>query len=424
MFDFSKLPAPAKKNMSIRVKPAAERALRQGHPWVFAESIVKQSHLGSAGDLAVIYDRDKNNFLAVGLYDPLSPIRIKVLQARQPRKVDRQFFVDKLVAAERLRDPLISQGTTGYRLVYGESDGFPALVLDRYGETLVLKIYTTAWIAHLQELIAALQEALEFDALVLRLSRALQSDRLNVASLYGLRDGQQLIGEASDSMQFVENGLLFAADAQRGHKTGFFFDQRDNRQRVRELAEGRRVLEVFSYTGGFSVYALAGGARSVLALDVSQPALDALQQNMALNGYEQSQVDVLQADAFAGLRGLIEARRKFGLIVVDPPAFANRRANMGNAVLAYRRLVELALQLLADDGILVMSSCSSRINAEQFEQLVTRAAAVAGYDLQVFDSSTHALDHPIGFPEAAYLKALFCRLGSQEIPTANRGASG
>ncbi len=412
MFDFSKLPKPAEKNMSIRVKSAAERALRQGHPWVFEESIVKQSHLGGTGDLAVIYDRDKNNFLAVGLYDPLSPIRIKVLQARQPRKINRQFFIGKLAAAQEKRNPLISQGTTGYRLVYGESDGFPALVLDRYGETLVLKLYTTAWIAHLHDLVAALQAALQFDTLVLRLSRALQSDRLNVASLYGLRDGQQLIGEASGSVQFVENGLLFAADVRRGHKTGFFFDQRENRQRVRELAEGRRVLDVFSYTGGFSVYALAGGARSVVAVDVSQPALDALQQNVALNGYDQTQIEELRADAFAGLRGLIEARRKFGLIVVDPPAFANRRANMGDAVLAYRRLVELALQLLAEDGILVMSSCSSRIGHDPFKQLVTRAASVAGHKLEVFDSSTHGLDHPIGFPEAAYLKALFCRLGS------------
>ncbi|MCY4466121.1 MAG: class I SAM-dependent rRNA methyltransferase [Chloroflexi bacterium] len=412
MFDFSKLPAPSQKNMSVRVKTAAERALRQGHPWVFAESIVKQSHLGSAGDLAVIYDRDKNNFLAVGLYDPLSPIRVKVLQARQPRKINRQFFIDKLAAAQEQRNPLISQGTTGYRLVYGESDGFPALVIDCYGETLVLKLYSTAWIVHLQELVAALQEALEFDSLVLRLSRALQSDRLNVASLFGLRDGQQLIGEASGSVQFVENGLLFAADVQRGHKTGFFFDQRENRQRVRELAEGRRVLDVFSYTGGFSVYALAGGARSVTAVDASQPALDDLQRNVTLNGFERTRVDVLQGDAFAGLRGLIEARRKFGLVVVDPPAFANRRANLGNAVLAYRRLVELALQVLAEDGILVMSSCSSRIGPDRFQQLVTRAATVAGHDLDVFDSSTHGLDHPVGFPEAAYLKALFCRLSS------------
>ena len=412
MFDFSALPTPSSRNMSVRVKPAAERAIRQGHPWVFDDSIVKQSHLGNAGDLAVIYDRDKNDFLAVGLYDPLSPIRIKILQAGETRKVDRSFFADKLAAAEERRDPLISQGTTGYRLVYGESDGFPALVIDRYGETLVLKLYTTAWIPHLAALAQALKDAVAFDSLLLRLSRNLQSDRLNVASLYGLRDGQQLIGETAQPCQFVENGLLFAADTQRGHKTGFFFDQRENRQRVRELANGRRMLDVFSYTGGFSVYALAGGARSVVAIDGSQPALDALRRNVALNGYADNSVDTLRVDAFAGMAALIDARRKFGLLVVDPPAFANRRANMGNAVTAYRRLVEMALPLMEDDAILVMSSCSSRINPIMFKQLVTRAASVAGRELEVFDSTTHAFDHPIGFPEAAYLKALFCRFAS------------
>ena len=409
MFDFSTLPSPAQKNIAVRVKRAAERALRQGHPWVFAESIVKQSHLGNAGDLAVIYDRDKNNFLAVGFYDPLSPIRIKVLQVKQPRRIDTRFFADRLAAAQAKREPLISTGTTGYRLVYGESDGFPALVLDRYGDTLVLKLYTTAWIPHLAALVEALGEAVVFDNLTLRLSRALQSDRLNVASLFGLRDGQQLIGEGGQTPQFVENGLLFEADVRRGHKTGFFFDQRENRQRVRELAEGRRVLDVFAYTGGFSVYALAGGARSTLALDVSEPALAALQRNVALNGFPEDRVNVMTGDAFASLRQLVENRRKFGLVVVDPPAFANRRANMGNAVLAYRRLVELALQLMAEDAVLVMASCSSRFSSDMFQQLVTRAASVAGQELEVFDSRTHALDHPVAFPEAAYLKALFMR---------------
>ena len=409
MFDFSTLPSPAQKNIAVRVKRAAERALRQGHPWVFAESIVKQSHLGNAGDLAVIYDRDKNNFLAVGFYDPLSPIRIKVLQVKQPRRIDPRFFADRLAAAQAKREPLISTGTTGYRLVYGESDGFPALVLDRYGDTLVLKLYTTAWIPHLAALVEALGEAVVFDNLTLRLSRALQFDRLNVASLFGLRDGQQLIGEGGQTPQFVENGLLFEADVRRGHKTGFFFDQRENRQRVRELAEGRRVLDVFAYTGGFSVYALAGGARSTLALDVSEPALAALQRNVALNGFPEDRVNVMTGDAFASLRQLVENRRKFGLVVVDPPAFANRRANMGNAVLAYRRLVELALQLMAEDAVLVMASCSSRFSSDMFQQLVTRAASVAGQELEVFDSRTHALDHPVAFPEAAYLKALFMR---------------
>ena len=411
MIDYSKLPSAAEKNISVRVKGAAERAVRQGHPWVFEDAILRQSHLGNAGDLAVIYDRDKNSFLAVGLYDPLSPIRIKVLQALQPMRIDRAFFAEKLKAAQAKRQPLINEGTTGYRLVYGESDGFPALIIDRYGDTLVLKLYTTAWIPHLEALIGALEDSVVFDDLVLRLSRSLQSDRLNVAKLYGLQDGQQLIGaDADEPVQFVENGLLFQADVKKGHKTGFFFDQRENRQKARELAKGRRVLDVFSYTGGFSVYALAGGARTVTALDVSEPALETLKVNVENNGFEAKRVDVIAADAFAGLMQLIQARRKFNMVIVDPPAFANSRASMRNAVLAYRRLVEMALHLLANDGLLVMASCSSRIKAEMFFQLVERSALVSGYKLEVIEKTDHALDHPIGFPEAAYLKALFARV--------------
>ena len=410
MIDFSKLPAAAEKNIAVRVKSAAERAVRQGHPWVFEDAILKQSHLGNAGDLAVIYDREKNNFLAVGLYDPLSPIRIKVLQSLAPKRINRAFFAEKLKTAQAKRQPLINTETTGYRLVYGESDGFPALVIDRYGETLVLKLYSTAWIPHLQALLEALGDAVIFDGLVLRLSRTLQSDRLNVAKLYGLADGQSLIGaHPSGQVEFVENGLLFRADVVKGHKTGFFFDQRDNRRKVRDLSKGRRVLDVFSYTGGFSVYALAGGARSVTALDVSEPALDALLVNVENNGFDLKKVDVIQSEAFGGLLKLIESRRKFSMVIVDPPAFANSRANMRNAVLAYRRLVEMALRLLENDGLLVMASCSSRIKAEMFYELVTRSAAVAGFKLDVLDKTGHALDHPVGFAEAAYLKAIFAK---------------
>ncbi len=411
MIDFSRLPAAAEKNISVRVKGAAERAVRQGHPWVFEESILRQSHLGNAGDLAVIYDREKNNFLAVGLYDPLSPIRIKVLQALQPMRIDRAFFAEKLRAAQAKRSPLINEGTTGYRLVYGESDGFPALILDRYGDTLVMKLYTIAWLPHLQALFGALEEAVVFDNLILRLSRALQSDRLNVAQLYGLRDGQQLIGDsAAEQTQFLENGLLFQADVRKGHKTGFFFDQRENRQKARELAQGRRVLDVFSYSGGFSVYALAGGARSITALDASEPALETLAVNVENNGFDAKQIDVMRGDAFASLMQLIKTRRKFNMVIVDPPAFANSRANMRNAVMAYRRLVEMALRLLANEGLLVMASCSSRIKTEMFFELVERSAKVAGYKLDIIEKTSHALDHPVGFPEAEYLKALFARL--------------
>ena len=158
MIDLGKLPEPSDKNIAVRVKPAAERAIRQGHPWVFEESIVKQSHLGNAGDLAVIYDRDKNRFLAVGLYDPFSPIRIKILQREQPERINFAWFVNALEVAQARRQPLIDKGITGYRLVYGESDRLPALVIDRYGDTLVMKLYTVAWLPQMKTLIAAMRK--------------------------------------------------------------------------------------------------------------------------------------------------------------------------------------------------------------------------------------------------------------------------
>lgn len=413
MIDLSKLPEPSDKNIAVRVKPAAERAIRQGHPWVFEESIVKQSHLGNAGDLAVVYDRDKNRFLGVGLYDPFSPIRIKILQRETPQRINYAWFVKTLEAAQARRQPLIDMGTTGYRLVYGESDGLPALVIDRYGDTLVMKLYTVAWLPQMKTLIAAMRKALKFENLVLRLSRALQSQRHDVIRLHGLTDGQILLGTGDVTRaSFVENGLRFEADARKGHKTGFFFDQRDNRQKVRELANGRRILDVFAYSGGFSVYGLAGGAKSILALDSSEPALDALKANVALNGLDEKRVGVIVADAFAGLRELVDTRRRFNLVILDPPALANSRANVQKAVFAYRRLAEMGMALLAEDGVLLMSSCSSRITMEMFYNLVTRSAEVAGYELEITETTSHALDHPIGFPEAEYLKAVFAVLKS------------
>ena len=423
MINLDRLPEPGDKNIALRVKPAAEHAIRQGHPWVFEESISKQSHLGNAGDLAVIYDSAKNGFLAVGLYDPFSPIRVKILQRETPQRINQAWFIDKLQAADEGRQSLRDAGTTGYRLAHGESDGFPALIIDRYDKTLVIKLYTVAWLPHLKTLIGALGQAIDFDRLVLRLSRALQSDRHNVAVRFGLQDGQLLTGDELDGpVPFVENGLRFAADVQRGHKTGFFFDQRDNRGKVRELAQDQRALDVFAYSGGFTVYALAGGAKSVAALDISAPALGALKANVELNELDPGRVHTEVADAFAGMQRMIEAKRKFNLVIVDPPALANNRANVQKAVAAYRRLTQMALALLAEDGVMMLASCSSRIAADMFHNLVQRSAAAAGYELEIIERTGHALDHPIGFPEAEYLKAVFARVKVQA--TANRGASG
>ena len=333
MINLSNLPEPTDKNIAVKVKPAAERAIRQGHPWIFEDAITKQSHDGNAGDLAVIYDKRKNKFLAVGLYDPDSPIRIKILQANQPARINQAWFVEQFKRAQSIRQPLIDSGITGYRLIYGESDHFPGLIIDRYSDTLVMKIYSTMWIPHLRDVLSALQDTVAFDRLVLRLSRGTSAEK------FGLSDGQVLIGNAFTApIQFIENGITLSADVIHGHKTGFFFDQRDNRQRVRELAQGRRVLDVFSYVGAFSVYALAGGAEHITALDISQPAMDALTDNVQLNNLSMDNVEALVADAFDGMDYLAKQNRQFNLVIVDPPSFAKSQAEVDRALSSYKRL--------------------------------------------------------------------------------------
>jgi 23S rRNA (cytosine1962-C5)-methyltransferase len=210
------------------------------------------------------------------------------------------------------------------------------------------------------------------------------------------------MGDApSEPIIFQENGLRFAADVVHGHKTGFFFDKRDNRARVRALADGRRVLDVFAYSGGFSVYAAAGRADHVTSLDVSAPALDAAVQNMKLN---KLRVDhrTLVMDAFAGMESLHQQKERFDMVVVDPPSFANKSADVRRALASYDRLARLAVSLLSPAGILVMASCSSHVSADDFFRTVTRAA-----HLEEIERTGHALDHPSGFPEGAYLKCLY-----------------
>lgn len=405
MFDLNSLPTSSEKRIAIRVKPAAERAIKSGHPWIYEDAIQEQSHDGKSGDLAIIYDKKKNRFLAVGLYDPNSPIRIKILQSGDPATINQAWFESKLEDAQAIRAPLVDSRTTGYRLVYGESDHFPGLILDRYAETLVMKIYTPAWIPHLRALIFALQSTLEFERLVLRLSRSLQDNP------YALSDGQVLMGDPIfEPIQFRENGLNFYADVVHGHKTGFFFDQRDNRQLVRELAQGKSVLDVFSYVGAFAVYALAGGAQSVTALDISEPAMSALRDNLRLNHLDEARTISLVADAFEGMAKLAKQGKQFDMLIVDPPSFAKSQAEIERALLSYTRLVKLALPLVKPDGIFVMASCSSRIKPDVFFNLIFNTANQDGYHLTEMARTSHAIDHPIAFPEAEYLKCLFARV--------------
>jgi 23S rRNA (cytosine1962-C5)-methyltransferase len=250
--------------IKIKVSKSHQSKIRKGFPWVYYYQLSDRKVSGNAGDLGVVYDSD-NRFLAIGLFDPFSDIRLRILQARDPREIDEDFFRQRLQKALALRESFQSQETTAYRMVNGENDGLPGMVVDRYDETLVIKVYTSAWFPYLKTLTGLLQEMTRPGRILLQLSRHVKR-----ISEGGYQDNQVLYGpELEGPVWFRENGLIFEADLLQGQKTGFFLDQRENRQKVREWAEGRSVLNVFSYTGAFSVYALAGGARSVLEIDIN-----------------------------------------------------------------------------------------------------------------------------------------------------------
>ncbi|MCB0037173.1 MAG: class I SAM-dependent methyltransferase [Anaerolineales bacterium] len=409
------LPPPREKRLALRVTRTAEQILRNGHPWLFDQAINQQSHEGQPGDLAVIFDR-KRQFLAIGLYDPDSPLRVRILHHGKPTPIDKAWFADKISTAVAVRQPLLEkpshQETNGYRLIYGEGDGLPGVVVDRYADTLVMKLYTAAWIPYLPLIVPLLLDSQPAERVVLRLSRLVQA---RPQWCYGLRDGQTLVGEApTKPVLFWENGLRFAADVVQGHKTGFFFDHRPNRELVRSIAADKNVLDVFAYTGAFSLYAAAGGAKNVTSLDISEPALETACYNFDLNRQYHDKVlrcshHTIIADAFDGLAQLQTQGRQFDLVVVDPPSFAKSQDEVDGALQAYERLTRLALGVLAPQGLLVIASCSSRILPYQFFQTVLQAAEDEGRPLWEQKRTAHALDHPVlpQFPEGAYLKCLF-----------------
>jgi 23S rRNA (cytosine1962-C5)-methyltransferase len=402
------LPTVSDKRMAVRVTPDARRQIAAGHPWIFNESITSISHRGGVGDLAVIFDNDRN-FVAIGLWDPSSPIRIRILHHGKPATIDSAFWAQRTRTAIERR-AAISGDTDGYRVLNGENDGFPGLILDRYSDTLVLKLYSPVWIPHLRSLVAVMDEELHPKALVLRLARTMADQRL-----YGLSEGMALIGDVpAGPVLFRENGLEFEADVVGGQKTGHFLDQRENRALVGSMSAGMRVLDIFAATGGFGVYAAAGGATRVTMVDQSEPTLAAAERNFAHNAslpnVRHCEHDVIVGDAYEVMDRLIQRRKHYDIVVVDPPAFAQRKSNVDRALHAYGQLTQRAVQLTRPDGILVQASCSSRITEEQFYATVRGSAQRAGYDLVELRRTGHAVDHPVTFAQGGYLKALFARV--------------
>ena len=392
------------------VTSAAETIIRRGHPWVFASSINELNRDGAAGELAVIYDRN-DRFLALGLFDPESPLRIRVLHVGKPVTIDSIWWRTRLQRAVARRAGILDESTNACRLINGESDGWPGLVLDQYGDVHVLKLYTTAWLRHIPLLLDLVRDTLLPKTLVLRLSRNVQP----TFARGGFNDGQILFGTPVESpVIFRETGILFEADVRRGQKTGFFLDQRTNRRMVESLARDREMLNAFSFSGGFSLYAARGGARSATDLDLSAHALASAARNFELNNGvadpARCRHEMIQANAFDWLEE--NRSRSFDLIVLDPPSFAKRESERNGAIRSYEKLIASALNHLRRAGILVAASCSAHVSAPEFFTTVRRAATASRRPFEVIETTRHAPDHPATFAEAEYLKCIYLRFES------------
>lgn len=382
----------SRPTLKVRLFPRAEATVRAGHPWVFSDSVKSVNREAEAGELAVVYDR-ADRFLAVGFWDPESPIPLRIVHQRTPARIDRAWWLERARACREFRREIAAAGTTGYRCINGDSEGFPGLVADRYGDTLVVKLYSAAWVSRWGEIEGVLREVFEPRFLVRRVAR----------NLTGLDEG--FVGATGpEVVVFEENGLRFESAVLHGQKTGFFLDQRDNRARVEALAAGREVLNVFSFSGGFSVYAARGGAAAVTDLDISAHALESAERNFALNpelaGVPRRSV---QADAFAWMG---ETRGAWDLIVTDPPSLAKREREKDGALKAYRKLNADAIRRLRPGGVLVAASCSAHVRAAEFLGLVREEARRSGRSWRELWTSGHAADHPATYAEAEYLKAV------------------
>ena len=405
-----KVQPPSDKRVAIHVTPSAQRQIRSGHPWLFDNSITKESHQGKPGDLAVIYDK-KNKFLAVGIYDPLSPIRVRILQHRKSADINQTWFLTKLNQAAKLRKSIDEKVTTGYRLIHGENDSLPGLIIDKYGDTIVIKIYTPAWVPHLKDVTEAIIKTDSPKRVILRLNRITARE---TSYLHSLGDGDILYGDPLDgSVLFFENGIRFEADPIKGQKTGFFLDQRDNRARVEKLSKGRDVLNIYSYTGGFSLYAARGGAKSVTSVDISKEAIEACRRNFDLNRDEKeiglAEKDYIVGDSFKTLTRLRDEHKLYDMVIIDPPALAKKESEVKGALQSYKQMVKLGLSVLRRGGVFVISSCTSRVGAEKFYPIILKSAADVDRPITEIERTGHGIDHPIGFPEGSYLNSLFAK---------------
>ena len=397
--------APRVAGPALVLKPGRDKSLRQRHPWIFSGAIERVEGDPRSGDTVAIIDAE-GSWLACAAYSPVSQIRGRVWSFAANATIDEAHIAAAVERSVAARAPLLDAGHTGVRLVHGESDGLPGVIADRYGDVIVLQCLSAGAERWRDVLASALSAATG-------VSCVFERSDAEVRVLEGLapRTGA-LIGALPPAVTIREDGLNYRVDPNEGQKTGFYLDQRDNRRLVREIAQGRRVLNAFCYSGGFTLAALAGGAGTAVSIDSSADALALGRENIARNpALAAARNTWVEADAFADLRRLRNEGASFDLVVLDPPKFAPTAAHAERASRAYKDINLLALKLLGPRGLLVTFSCSGGISADLFQKIVAGAALDAGADAQILRRLCASADHPVAlnFPEGDYLKGLLIR---------------
>ncbi len=393
--------------VKVAVKPGLGRHIRAGHPWVFKKAIENPPRIpiGSVVDLT-----DEGRFAGRGYWDPLSAIAVRVLTTDPHEDIDADFFERKVQLALQSRHQLIDfKGTNAYRLIHGEGDGLPGVIVDLYDGFAVMKLYSAGLTPHRPMIVEALEKRVPGLKGVVGRDEVGRDDA-DVDNEKG--NGKVLAGaEAPQPLQILEHGARFLVDVYAGQKTGFFLDQRENRHMVRRIAKDLEVLNCFGFTGGFSVNAALGGAKSVFTVDQDADAIALARENFTLNGINASEHDFLAADAFELLDSFKKEGRKFDLIILDPPAFAKSQKAVESALDGYASLNRQALAILKPGGLLCTASCSARVSPEAFFDAVKDGAHNAGVDLALVEERYQPPDHPVRlqFREGKYLKFFVLR---------------
>ena len=393
---------------TLILHPGKEKSVLRRHPWLFSGAVAQLDGRARPGDTVDVVSHEGRP-LGRAAWSPASQIRARMWSFAVDETIDHAFFKRRVAASVARRDALPElAGQQGLRLIHAESDGLPGVIADRYGDTVVVQLTTAGadkWRAAIAD---SLQKATGC-------ARIYERSDVEVRSLEGLESVTGWLHGAAPEGDIViaENGVRMAVDIVGGHQTGFYLDQRENRRRVAQLARDRRVLNCFCYTAGFSLQALAGGAREVVSVDSSGPALATAQRNLALNPQlESARAIWREADVFAELRSQRAASERYDLVILDPPKFANTAAHADRAARAYKDINLHAMQLLAPGGLLMTYSCSGGVGADLFQKIIAGAALDAGRTARVVQHLHGAADHPVdlAFPEGEYLKGLLLQV--------------